>query len=72
MTRQEHLDWSKERALEYLADGNVHGAFNSIASDLGKHPETRGHDAIKLGFMLLEQGHLDQPIKMRDFIEGFH
>lgn len=37
-TRAEHLSWAKERALEYVERGELQDAFNSIASDLGKHP----------------------------------
>lgn len=41
-TRQEHLDWCKERALECLPD-DLPGAFASMISDLSKHEETKGH-----------------------------
>lgn len=40
MDRQEHLDWCKARALEYLDVGDLTNAVASMASDLGKHPET--------------------------------
>ncbi len=42
MTKQEHLDWAKARAQEYLDAGEAFGAINSLLSDLTKHPETRG------------------------------
>lgn len=72
MTRSEHLKWCKDRALEYLDRWDVEGAFNSMASDLSKHDETRGHSAIMLGLMLRLSGHLDSAEKMRKFIEGFN
>jgi len=72
MTRQEHLDWCKKRALEYVDAGDQRQAFASMASDLGKHPDTAGHTAIQLGMMLLMGGHLDTPEKMREFINGFN
>lgn len=72
MTRAEHLRWAKNRALEYCATGDLQGAFASIASDLGKHPETAGHAALTLGMMLLMGGQLNSERAMRDFIEGFN
>lgn len=72
MTRQEHMDWCKKRALEYVDNGDVRSAYASMASDLGKHPETQGHAAIQLGLMLMMNGHLDSPDEMRKFIQGFN
>lgn len=67
-TRAEHLAWCKKRALEYLPD-DPQQAFASMASDLNKHEETRGHIAIELGLMLLMT---DNTGDMRKFIEGFN
>ena len=72
MTRQEHMDWCKKRALEYCDAGEVQTAFSSMASDLGKHPETKGHCAVELGMMLMLNGHLSGEHEMRKFIEGFN
>jgi hypothetical protein len=72
MTRQEHLQWCKERALEYVEAGDPTNALASMGSDLGKHPETRGHAGIQLGMMLLMAGQLSTPNEMRKFIEGFN
>lgn len=72
MTRQEHLDWCKQRALEYVEAGDVNQAFASMGSDLGKHDETKNHAAIELGMMLLMGGHLNSQEKMRKFIQGFN
>jgi hypothetical protein len=72
MTRQEHLDWCKQRALEYCDAGNVSEAFASMASDLSKHDETRDHAGIQLGMMQLVAGFLNTPNKMRHFIEEFN
>lgn len=69
-TREEHLAWAKERALEYVDAGDVQNAFASFGSDLRKHPDTSGHSALALGMMLLVNGHLDSPAEMRRFIEG--
>lgn len=75
-TRAEHLAWCKKRALEYLPDDPT-GAFTSMASDLNKHEETRGHIGIELGLMMLMTNNLGDGAKssvgdMRNFIEGFN
>ena len=67
-TRAEHLQWCKQRALAYLPD-DPQQAFASMASDLNKHEETRGHLGIEVGFMLLMTNNL---VEMRSFIEGFN
>ena len=71
-TRAEHLQWCKDRALEYLDSGDSSQAFTSMMSDLGKHPETENHAAIQLGVMLMFSGNLNTVSEMRKFIEGFH
>ena len=40
MTRAEHLEWAKGRALAYLERGEPDNALASILSDLSKHEET--------------------------------
>lgn len=72
ITRAEHLAWCKQRALEYIDQGDPRSAFLSMVSDLGKHPETENHLAIQLGTRLLIAGHLATPDQMREFIEGFN
>jgi hypothetical protein len=71
-TRQEHMEWCKKRALEYVEAGDLDQAFASMASDLGKHPDTESHMGIQLGMMELISGHLNSADKMRRFIEGFN
>jgi hypothetical protein len=41
MTREEHLDWCKKRAMEYVETGDLLNAVGSMLSDLGLHPETK-------------------------------
>ena len=72
MSRQEHLDWCKKRAFEYVDIGDLENAFSSMLSDLGKHPETQNHIGIKLGMMLMMSHMLDSQEKMRKFIIGFN
>ena len=72
MTRAEHLDWSKKRALAYLDAGDVTGAYASFISDIGKHAELEHHSGRELGMMLLMSGKLNEKEEMRKFIEGFN
>lgn len=72
MTRQEHLDWCKKRALEYCDASDLTNAYASMASDLKKHDETANHLGIEMGMMMLMAGHLNTADKMRKFIEGFN
>ncbi len=77
MTRQEHLDWCKTRALEYLQPGpyfSIDEAMASMASDLGKHEETRRDHQMTIGLMmsLRASGKLNTSGEMRRFIEGFN
>jgi cytochrome c peroxidase len=70
-TRAEHVAWCKARALDYLPRDPLQ-AFNSMVSDLAKHPETANHPAAALGMMLLMNGRLSEPDEMRKFILGFN
>lgn len=71
-TRHEHMQWCKRRALECVDMGDLDGAYASMASDLGKHDETRGHIAISLGMSLMMAGLLSTPEQMRKFINDFN
>jgi hypothetical protein len=71
-SRAEHLAWCKQRALEYVDAGDNQGAFESMASDMRKHPDTANTDVQVLGMRLLVSGHLDSPTQMRDWINGFN
>lgn len=39
-TRAEHIAWCKERAHEYVRQGDLVNAVASMASDMDQHPET--------------------------------
>ena len=56
ITREEHLDWCKQRAREYCESGDAINALMLMFSDLGEHPETANHVGIKLGLMLIAVG----------------
>lgn len=72
MNRSEHLQWCKDRALEYVKTGDTQQAFASFGSDMRKHPETANHVALPLGMQLLIGGNLNAPTQMRDWINGFN
>lgn len=72
MTRDEHLEWCKKRALEYLDRGDVRNGFTSMLSDLGKHEETKDHKGCEIGVgLMLIPGWIDNPVEVRRWIEGF-
>lgn len=71
-TRQQHLEWCKRRALEYVERGDIAEALASMTSDLTKHSDTVNHAGIQLGMMLMMGGNLSTQIEMRTFIEGFN
>ena len=72
MTRSEHLQWCKDRALEYVEQGDLVLAWSSFRSDMSKHLETENHGALPLGDQLLFNDHLDTSEKMRKHIEGYN
>jgi hypothetical protein len=68
-TRDEHLEWCKQRAREYLDAGDLLDAVTSMGGDLDKHPE------LGCNPYLLMAGALDaqngEREKVRLWIEGF-
>lgn len=71
MDRQEHLDWCKERALEYVERGELADAVASMMSDLGKHPETECNNPTLAAFGMMAVMQKD-PEGVRRFITGFN
>lgn len=72
MNREEHLNWCKKRALEYVNDGNYKDAIISMLSDLKKHPDTENHSGAVIGVMLMINGNLSDIKSVTDFINGFN
>ena len=72
MTREEHMNLCKKRALEYVEKGDYLQGVTSMMSDLRKHPETETHIGIQLGIGLLMIGALNDYHKVKEFIEGFN
>jgi hypothetical protein len=70
MTRDEHLEWCKRRAHEYLAIGDIQNAVQSMMSDVQKHDGTKNvaPEVLALGFSVMLSGDRDQA---RRYIDGF-
>jgi hypothetical protein len=72
LTRAQHLQWAKDRALAYVETGDLAGACASMLSDLGKHPQIDPSAAqIVWGIEALSGG-LNTADKVRHFINGVH
>jgi hypothetical protein len=72
MNRKEHLDWCKERALEYVERNDIPNAFGSFICDMKKHEETADHIALDMGMGLVMNGFLSTSSEMKKFIEDFN
>ena len=68
-TRDEHLEWCKQRALQYLDQWDVKNAISSMMSDMKEHPETPINQAIlALGLIYASNDDIEGA---RRWIEGF-
>jgi len=72
MNRAEHLQWSKDRAIEIAENGDLSEAFASFMNDMSKHPELENHKALEIGTFLLIVGCLSTEIQMINWIQGFN
>ncbi len=72
MNRIDHLQWCKDRALEYVRNGDLTNAIASFQSDMRKHAETANHAALELMSMMFFGGHLQTAAQVEKFIEGFN
>lgn len=66
------MEWCKKRALEYVANGDIHNGLVSMMSDLKKHPETEHHSGIMLTAMLMMNGNLKTTDAATKHINGFN
>jgi len=70
MTRDEHVEWCKKRAREYLDRRDLDNAITSMISDMNKHPECRVNEYLAmLGLMCVRDRDM---AGARRFIDGFH
>jgi hypothetical protein len=70
MTREEHLQWCKQRAREYLQRGELANAVASMMSDLRQHPEMQACPP-ELGMIGLLAAASNDRARVSAFIEGF-
>jgi len=78
MTRQEHLKWCKDRAIQeydfYFAQGGstmaTRNGLTSMMSDMGKHDETKSNSLNALILMNMRTPMIRQ--KFVEFINGFN
>lgn len=69
-TRAEHLAWCKQRAMEYVNEGDISNAVASMTSDLGKHPDTASSaELLVLVMPDVMKGDLGA---VRHWIDGFN
>jgi hypothetical protein len=70
-TREEHLEWCKQRAREYLARNELTNAVTSMLSDLQKHPgmafKPGALDLLGMHAIMSGDAH-----EVSRFIEGFN
>jgi len=71
MTRSEHVEWAKGRALTFLPDDPA-GAVVSMLMDLERHPETARMVSGPLGQIGMMEAADGDPESVRRFIEGFN
>ena len=73
-TRQEHLAFCKQRAMEYVNSGNLLEAVTSMMSDLRKHPETAdtGQALAALGLFACQQAQQGDRDGVIRYIQGFN
>ena len=73
MTREEHLQWCKDRALEYLVEGNGRDAVASMLSDLSKHEAWQDNKMMPtLSFMGMTYATVNDLTAIRRWIKGFN
>ena len=70
MTREQYIEWSKERALALLRGGRMHEAVASMMMDMRKHPNCGvPHEIHAIGISAAAAG--DAAVA-RAYIEGFN
>lgn len=72
MTRSEHLQWCKDRAIEYIHSGDIQQGITSMMSNLSKHPDTKNHIGIEIAMGLMMIRTLNNRTAAEKFINGFN
>ena len=72
MTRAQHLQWAKDRALAYVEAGELAEACASLLADLNKHSQIDPSAAQMVWGIEALTGGLNSADKVRHFINGVH
>lgn len=75
MTREEHMQWCKDRAMEYVRRGDLLEGVTSMMSDMEKHPETKlapGSILQQLGMMTAMDAQRGDRAAVERYILGFN
>lgn len=70
MTREEYVQWCKDRAMEYVKRGDLLNGITSMMSDMDKREDTKLGDTLSaLGMMVAMKR---DPREAERFITGFN
>jgi hypothetical protein len=77
MTREEHIKWCKQRAIEEFDyypkfPEALRNGLTSMMSDINKHPGTRSDALQSLCLMQLMGNRINSRQEFVNFINGFH
>lgn len=84
MTREEHLQWAKDRAIEQCEKYSGFAGWVLFKHDMQKHDELKTHVALSLGDEMLKMFFnianpeslrifdVPGPLNMKRFIQGFN
>ena len=73
MTREEHLQWCKDRAMDYVKRGDLLNGVTSMMSDMDKHPDTKlGQTLSGLGLLAAMDATKGDKASVERFILGFN
>lgn len=75
MTREEHMQWCKDRAMDYVKRGDLVNAVASMMSDLSKHDDTRSSvNGVlgQLGLLAAQQAQSGDRAAVERYILGFN
>ena len=70
--REDHIEWCKQRAREYLERGELVDAVGSMLSDMTKHTETNTELLPMMGLVGMQAAGNGDHNGVSRFIEGFN
>lgn len=73
MTRKEHLQWCKDRAIAYIDNAQLAEGMASFTSDMSKHPET--NETLRNGIshpIIMQALMTNNPRACTECVNGFN